>query len=63
MKILIFFDNNGNESASFEIPPFYVKCGLDYAYILWKYGKFHKKNPTTFDSWDTVKINNNAENN
>mgnify|MGYP001559889949 CR=1 FL=1 len=63
MKTLIIFDSTGMESARFEIPTFYVKCGLDYAFILWKYGKLHKKYPTTYDSWDVITEINNAANN
>ena len=62
-KTIVFFDVYGKESRRVEIPQFYVTTRIDYAYTLWKYNQFRKKNPTLFDSWDTVNEPDNAVNN
>lgn len=52
-KILVIFDNQGNESARFEIPECHIEGGKEYNWILWKFNNLHAKDPNKYDCWDT----------
>jgi hypothetical protein len=51
--ILRIFNIEDKETTRFTVPPYAVKKGLDYKWILWKFKTRNKRDHFSNSHWDT----------